>query len=55
VEQKSEILNTMNSVDIQGSVVLQEKNKCVALLKTAKAHLGKCMSTARKAEHYISM
>lgn len=55
MEQKSEILNTINSIDIQGSVALQKKNKCVALLKTTKANFGKCMSTARKAEQYISM
>lgn len=47
-------LNTIYLIDIQGSVVLQNKNKCVALLETTKDNLGKCRSTARKAECYIS-
>lgn len=48
------ILNTIHLIDIQGSVVLQKKNRCVALLETMKDNLGKCRSTARKAECYIS-
>lgn len=55
MEQKSEVLNIINSIYFQSSVVLHKKNKCVALLKTTKANLGKCVSTARKAEQYISM
>lgn len=51
----SEILNTVNLIDIQSSVVLQKKNKRIALLETTKDNLGKCRSTARKAECYISM
>lgn len=49
----SEILNTVNLIDIQSSFVLQKKY--VALIETIKDNLGKCRSTARKAECYISM
>lgn len=54
-EYMSEILNPINLIVIQVSVVLQKKKKCVALLEAAKDDLGKCRSTARKAESYISM
>lgn len=50
MERKSEIQNAINLIDIQGSVVLEKKTKCVALLETKKDNLGKCRSTARKAE-----
>lgn len=40
MEQKSDILNAINSVDIQDSVALQKKNKCVAVLKNNKSQFG---------------